>query len=162
LLAWIREASGAASAESKEARLSADSYSPGYEPGLAGDGDLATIWHTEFVGASPGYPHELVIDLGATRRVEGLLYVPRQDGPNGRIKRYEVRVSDDGKTWSEPIAEGTWANDATFKYVALPGRSARLVQLRGLSEVNGQPYMSAAEVVIDSAPAGAEPAGSTR
>ena len=153
LLSWIREASGTAAAATEPARLSADSYSPGYEPALAGDGDLATIWHTEFVGASPGYPHDLVVDLGSTRKVDGLLYVPRQDGPNGRVKDFEVRLSADGKTWSDPVARGTWGNDPTFKSVALPGTSARFVQVRGLSEVNGQPFMSAAEVVVDSSPA---------
>ena len=70
-------------------------------PPLAGDGDLSTIWHTEFVGASPGYPHELVIDLGSLREVEGLLYVPRQDSPNGRVKDFEVRTSTDGRAWSK-------------------------------------------------------------
>ena len=34
--------------------LSADSHAPGYEPGLAGDGDVSTLWHTEFVGGMPG------------------------------------------------------------------------------------------------------------
>ncbi len=80
---------------------------PDYEPAQAGDGDLSTIWHTEFVGATPGYPHELVVDLGAPRRVEGLLYVPRQDSPNGRVKDFEIRVSDDGKTWSVPLGTGS-------------------------------------------------------
>ena len=70
---------------------------------------------------SPGYPHELVVDLGAPRRVEGLLYVPRQDSPNGRVKDFEIRVSDDGKTWSAPVATGRWNNDPSFKHVALPG-----------------------------------------
>jgi hypothetical protein len=149
LLAWLREAADASSAPSN-VTLSADSYSPGYEPEKASDGDPATIWHTEFVGGSPGYPHELVVDLGETRRVEGLLYVPRQDGPDGRVKDFEVRLSDDGKTWGEPVARGTWPDDPTFKMVALPGLPARYVQLRGLSEVNGLPVMSAAELVIDS------------
>ncbi len=122
---------------------------PDYEPARAGDGDLGTIWHTEFVGATPGYPHELVVDLGAPRRIEGLLYVPRQDSPNGRVKDFEVRVSDDGKTWSEPLAKGRWNNDPSFKHVALPGSVARYVQLRGLSEVEGRPFMSAAELSVD-------------
>jgi hypothetical protein len=130
--------------------LSADSYSPGYEPARAGDGDLATIWHTEFVGAAPGYPHELVADLGGVRKIEGLIYVPRQDMSNGRVKDFQVLISDDGKTWGEPIASGTWANDPAVKYVPLPRpRAARFVQLRGLSEVEGRPFMSAAELSVD-------------
>ena len=110
---------------------------------------LSTIWHTEFVGATPGYPHELVVDLGAPRRVEGLLYVPRQDSPNGRVKDFEVRVSDDGKSWSAPLAQGRWTNDPSFKHVALPGAFARYVELLGLSEVEGRPIMSAAELSVD-------------
>jgi hypothetical protein len=151
-LEWVRAASSAAAAGAEVLPYSADSYSPGYEPAKAGDGDLTTLWHTEFVGASPGYPHELVVDLESERKVEGLLYIPRQDSSNGRVKDYEVRLSRDGKTWSDAVAAGTWNDDATFKFVGLAGETARFVQLRGLNEVNRQPYMSAAEVVIDSSP----------
>ncbi len=152
ILDWIRAAAASASEQSGSETLSADSYSPGYEPAGAGDGDLATIWHTEFVGASPGYPHELVVDLGSPQAVQGLLYVPRQDGPNGRVKDFEIRTSQDGKTWSAPLVRGRWANDVSFKYVGLPDTTARYVQLRGLSEVEGRPFMSAAEVSIESKP----------
>ena len=71
---------------------------------------------------------------------------------NGRVKDYEVRVSTDGKIWSAPIASGRFENDAAFKYVVLPGSRARYVQLRGLSEVEGRPVMSAAELSVDVAP----------
>ena len=152
ILEWIREASRSATVVAGNEKYASDSYSPGYEPARAGDGDLTTIWHTEFVGASPGYPHELVVDLGAPRPVEGLLYVPRQDSPNGRVKEFEIRVSDNGKTWGMPVAKGQWSNDPSFKYVALPGPRARYVQLVGLSEVEGRPFMSAAELSIDTSP----------
>jgi HEAT repeat protein len=153
ILKWIRQASEAAASSDASTRLSADSYSPGYEPERAGDGDPATIWHTEFVGGTPGYPHELIVDLGSERRAEGLLYVPRQDSSNGRVRDYEVRLSKDGRTWSVPVAGGRWENDPTYKSVALPSSPARFVQLRGLSEVEGRPVMSAAEVVVESRPA---------
>ena len=149
ILDWVREASVAAGSAEAAVSLSADSYAPGYEPARAGDGDLSTIWHTEFVGAMPGYPHELTIDLGSPHKIEGLLYVPRQDSSNGRVRDFEVRVSADGKIWSEPLASGRWADDPTYKLVALPGPVARFVRLRGLSEVNGLPVMSAAEVAVD-------------
>jgi hypothetical protein len=151
ILGWVRDASRAATVRDDQDQFSADSYSPGYEPSLAGDGDLASLWHTEFVGATPGYPHELVVDLGSRRHLEGLLYIPRQDSSNGRVKDFEIRVSNDGKTWNQAVASGQWANDPNFKYVALPDSlSARYVQLRGLSEVEGRPFMSAAELAIDS------------
>jgi hypothetical protein len=149
ILGWIREAADLASTQPRPERFSADSYAPDHAPAQAGDGDLGSIWHTEFVGATPGYPHELVVDLGSSRPIEGLLYVPRQDSAHGRVKDFEVRVSLDGKTWGDPLARGRWENDPTFKYVALPAPKARYVQLRGLSEVEGRPFMSAAEVAIE-------------
>jgi hypothetical protein len=149
ILDWIREAAASASEQAKNETLSADSYAPGFEPAQAGDGDLSTIWHTEFVGATPGYPHELVVDLGSGQSIEGLLYVPRQDVSNGRVKDFEIRTSSDGKTWSAALVSGRWDNDASFKYVALPGTTARYVQLRGLSEVEGRPFMSAAEISVE-------------
>ena len=36
-----------------------------------------------------------------------------------------MHLSADGKTWSAPAAKGTWPNDPTFKFVALPGDVAR-------------------------------------
>ena len=149
ILDWIREAAHSAAGRSQAETYRTDSYSPGYEPALAGDGDLRTIWHTEFVGASPGYPHELVVDLGTVRDVEGLLYIPRQDSPNGRVRDFEIRTSTDGQSWGSRVASGRWQNDTTFKYVPLSGPPARFVQLRGLSEVEGRPFMSAAEVAVE-------------
>jgi HEAT repeat protein len=152
ILSWVREASTRARNPAPDIKVGADSYSPGYEPGRAGDGDLSTIWHTEFVGATPGYPHELTLDLGADRKVQGLLYVPRQDSSNGRVGEFEIQLSADGRSWSEAVARGRWKDDDTYKTVVLPGSIARFVRLRGLSEVNGRPFMSAAEVVVDSTP----------
>jgi HEAT repeat protein len=152
ILGWIREASATARTGEARASLSADSHAPGYEPDLAGDGDLSTLWHTEFIGAMPGYPHELTVDLTTPHKIDGLLYVPRQDSSNGRVREFEVRVSTDGKSWSEPLARGRWADDPTYKLIALPGSVARYVSLRGLSEVNGLSVMSAAEVAVDATP----------
>ena len=88
----------------------------------------------------------------APRRVEGLLYVPRQDSPNGRVKDFEICVSDRRQDLEQPLAAGRWPNDPSFKYVALPAQSRAYVQLRGLSEVEGRPVMSAAEVAVESTP----------
>ena len=140
-------------ARARPEATTADSYSPGYEPALAGDGDLTTIWHTEFVGASPGYPHELVVDLGSLRDVEGLLYVPRQDSSNGRVRDYR-----DPDLYRRPILERTASLAAAGKMTQRlnmcrsPAPPARYVQLRGLSEVEGRPFMSAAEVSVETKP----------
>jgi HEAT repeat protein len=151
MLAWLRSASSTVGrAGSGQMTASADSYSPDHPPSLALDGEPNTFWHTEYVGATPGYPHEFVIDLGRQQTVGGLIYVPRNDGSsNGRVKGYEVYISRDGKEWGKPLARGTWANDATTKYAAVTPTAGRFVKLRGLSEVAGQPFMSAAEIAVD-------------
>ena len=89
---WIRE-------------LSADSYAPGYEPAQAGDGDLATIG-TRSLSVPRQVTRMSWSLISASRHVEGLLHVPRQDSPNGRVKDFEVRVSDDGKSWSASCRQG--------------------------------------------------------
>ena len=147
LRGWINEAG----ADPSEVKLSADGHAAGFEPGAAGDGDLDTLWHTETEGALPGYPHELVIDLGTSKRLRGLLAVPRQSGSDGRVRDFEISLSFDGTTWTGPIARGTCPDDPSFRYVPLSGQ-ARFVRLRGLSEVGGGPTMSLAEVVVDSSP----------
>jgi len=146
ILAFVRSARD----ESTPLKLSAstDSYSPEYPPAAAVDGDPATSWHTEFVGAMPGYPHEIVVALDSPREVAGITYHPRQDSENGRVKEFEVYVSEDGKNWGEPVAKGAWNNDGQPKTAFIPRTTASFVKLRGLSEVGGQPFMSAAEVEV--------------
>ena len=60
------------------------------------DGQTANLWHTQWSGATPGFPHRLVIDFGTTRTIGGFRYVPRQGAAEltGRIKRYRAYVSD--------------------------------------------------------------------
>ena len=57
------------------------------------DGDEESLWHTRYNGAEPKYPHLIVIDLGETKSIAGLRYVPRPtDGAPGRIKGYSLYV----------------------------------------------------------------------
>ena len=152
ILDWIREAKAAAGGSAASLTLTADSYSPGYEPALAGDGDLSTIWQTEFVGASPGYPHELIVDLGAARRVEGLLYIPRQDGSNGRVRDFEIRDLGRrqdlvGAPRPRHLARRPDVQVCRPAWLHRPLRPAPRPE-RG----ERPPVMSAAEVAVDSSP----------
>jgi hypothetical protein len=113
------------------------------------DGSTATIWHTQWSGASPPCPHEIQIDLGATRTVGGFRYLPRQDGGvNGMIGQYEFYLSGNGVTWGTAVATGVFAADTTEKEVIFPQQSARYIRLRALTEINGNPWTSAAEVNV--------------
>jgi endo-alpha-N-acetylgalactosaminidase len=113
------------------------------------DGNPATIWHTEWSQRTAPLPHTLVLDLGGRYQVDGWRYLPRQNGsPNGTIAGYQVYVSDDGTTWGTAVAAGTLAantSEKTVRFTAKPGRFVRLV---AVSEINGQPWTSAAELNI--------------
>jgi beta-galactosidase len=58
------------------------------------DGQTANYWHTEWKGHLPGYPHQLILDLGQSQAISGFRYVPRQGEGDGRIKDYRIYVGD--------------------------------------------------------------------
>ncbi len=113
------------------------------------DGAAGTIWHTQWFGSSPPCPHEIQIDLGMTYTIDAFRYLPRQDGSaNGRIGQYEFYVSTSTSNWGSPVASGTFANTAAEKEVAFTPKEGRYVRLRALTEVNGRPWTSAAEINV--------------
>jgi len=113
------------------------------------DGDPATIWHTEWYEGSPPPPHEIQINLGGFFEIDGFRYLPRQDGKaNGWIGQYEFYVSADGVDWGSPVASGVFVNDATEKERLFPVVQAQFVRLRVLTEINGNPWISAAEITV--------------
>jgi YVTN family beta-propeller protein len=71
------------------------------------DGNTATIWHTQWQAANPPHPHWFAVDMGATARLSGFRYLPRQSGTvNGTIALFRFYVSSDGVNWGAPVAEG--------------------------------------------------------
>jgi galactose oxidase len=110
------------------------------------DGDQTTIWHSRWRTATP-LPQWLTIDLRTVQRVSGLVYTPRSGRANGRIGRYEIRLSTDGATWSDPVVTGTLADDAAVKTIGFAVSSARYVRLVSLSEAGERgSWASAAEI----------------
>jgi F5/8 type C domain len=117
------------------------------------DGNLSTIWHTQYSPAvDPPHPHEIQLDLGASYAVTNLYYRPRQDQFNGRIARYEVYVSNDPNAWGTAVATGTFPNTSAEHAASFPAKAGRYVRLRALSEVYGNPWTSVAELNVGVAP----------
>lgn len=113
------------------------------------DGDPSTMWHTMYSITLAKYPHWVDFDATETKTIKGFTLLPRQNGGNGRIKDYEIYVSQDGKSWGEPVCKGSFANDASLKKVLFDKSvKARYVRLRALNEQYGQDYASAAEFGI--------------
>ena len=114
------------------------------------DGDPSTIWHTMYSITLAKYPHWVDFDAGKQKIVKGFTYLARQDGSlNGCIKDYEIYVSNDNKTWGEPVAKGSFEKTAKLQKVMF-GKpvKARYVRLRALNEQSGQDYASGAEFTL--------------
>ncbi|MBE0647563.1 MAG: discoidin domain-containing protein [Bacteroidales bacterium] len=118
-------------------------------PGLAimsFDDKPETIWHTRWSTGNDPYPHEIQVDLGARYRIYTFTYLPRQDGTNGRISEYRLYISEDTLNWGAPASMGQFENSGAPKIITLDTPSVgRYFRLVALSEVNGNPWASAAE-----------------
>lgn len=75
------------------------------------DGDSLTFWHTEWQAADPPFPHEIRIDLGAVRPVNGISLLSRSGTDAGKAKDFVLYLSLDGSNWGEPQAVGSFQYD---------------------------------------------------
>jgi hypothetical protein len=134
----------------KLVRFSSENHANDRRAAYAIDGNPRTLWHSQFSQQLAEHPHELVIDLGAAYNVRGFRYLARQDsGWNGAFADTEFYVSD------SPDAPGQPAAKATFEKLRTPQAAdcvepvcGRYVLVRVLSEVNGNPWASAAEIGV--------------
>ena len=125
-----------------------------YEPGTSSpynvlDDDPATQWQTTTSGQPADFPHWITIDMQAPRRITGLSYLPPLGGGRGTIGDYQVVLSVDGWTWTDPVAAGTWADDTSRKLAVFAATTARYVRLVATSEAGDRgPYTAAAEIDV--------------
>jgi galactose oxidase len=104
------------------------------------DGNPDTIWRT----ASTSFPHQITIDTHNRLALSGLTYLPPPDSPDGRIGQYSVQISNDGDTWSNPVATGTFADDEVLKTVTIGTVVTRFVRLTAMTEAGGRGNLTAA------------------
>lgn len=113
------------------------------------DGNPSTYWHTMYSVTVANYPHWVDFDCGAVKTIKGFTYQPRQDSPNGNIKAYRIQVSNDGKNWGAPVAEGAFENNRKEKTISLTTPvKARYVRFTALSEQTGQDFATGAEFKV--------------
>lgn len=117
----------------------------------ATDGDPRTIWHTQFTDGVAEHPHEIVLDLGAEHTVRGFRYLARQDdGWNGAFADTEFQAAATREALdAAPKLRVRFAavREAQAADLEAPVR-ARFVRVRILSEVQGGPWASAAEIGV--------------
>jgi acyl-CoA thioesterase-1 len=113
------------------------------------DGRADTYWHTAYRNSTPRHPHSIVIDLGGNVRMFGLTCMAREIGVNGRVRDYEVLAGGDAFDHGAQVATGRFgdAGDEEFVFFKLPV-IARYITFRALSEINGGPWTSMAELDV--------------
>ncbi|RYD19785.1 MAG: PKD domain-containing protein, partial [Verrucomicrobiaceae bacterium] len=121
-----------------------------YPARYAFDDNPGTFWHTEW--GKPGLPpppHEIQIDLGKKRSINGFQYLPRQDGfVVGNIGSYRFYVSADGKKWGKAVATGTFENSSMLKSVFFKAKTGRYIRMVSVTEVHGYNDSAIAELQI--------------
>jgi arylsulfatase A-like enzyme len=113
------------------------------------DRNPSTHWHTQFQPKRFEHPHELVLDLGARYTIRGFRYLARQDGGwNGAWQACEFYVSAEPQTFGPPALKTSFKKTKAVQQVECIPVQGRYVRIRVLSEVNGGPWASAAEIGI--------------
>jgi F5/8 type C domain. len=113
----------------------------GENTGLASavlDGDLNTIWHSQYNPERPDYPHWISIDMINPVYTTKIALAPRQNNPNGFTK-FKLEGSTNGTTWFVLADELDFdpANLAYQEYHIEPQslKNIRLTMLEGRQDV---------------------------
>lgn len=113
------------------------------------DGDPETLWHSKFSDGVAKPPHELVIDLGASHKVRGFVYLGRQDaGWNGAVKDIELGISDSADTFTSPLVKTDLKKTKEPQKIDCPEQTGRYILLRVLSEQSGGDLATVAELGV--------------
>ncbi len=129
-------------------KVTASGFEPGEgEPENAIDTNPDTFWHTQYTPTTLRHPHWIQLDLGVSVELGGIRYRGRPTNVNGRVAKFAAYVGDDPENLTLAY-EGAFDNhsdpQAVFFAEAKRGRYVRLV---ALSEVNGGPWASVAELL---------------
>lgn len=130
--------------------VSSESTSNGKLAKNAFDGDPRTHWHTRFGAEIARHPHELIVDMGREREVRGFVYLARQDrGWNGALGKCEFFVGEllqQVRGAKDPTLAAEFAKVKKAQRVECKPTRGRYLRVRILTEVNGGPWASIAEL----------------
>jgi alpha-L-fucosidase len=127
--------------------VAADGEDAGHAAALAVDGDPATFWQTPWGGG-----RSIQVDMGTSRRIAGLAYLPRQDGQvPGTAVNYRFETSEDGTHWQAAVERGTFANvhnNPDLQTARFAPVAARFFRFTVLDDVWRSGSASAAELSV--------------
>ncbi|MDE7220943.1 MAG: discoidin domain-containing protein [Oscillospiraceae bacterium] len=108
------------------------------------DGDLNTIWHTNY-NPKDELPQSLTVTFDRPRTVGKYAYTPRQAGTNGMVTQYELyAVLADGT--KVQVAAGSWDVNADEKFAVFNPIEAAALELKVLAGAGG--FGTAAEINV--------------
>ena len=119
------------------------------------DSNSDSIWHSEWTENENIYSrdkHHLTFTLNELTEIDGMRYLPRQNGVNGIITKYNLYVSssDSGDDWEIIVEDGVFANDNSWKMVSFDAVNAKRVKLQVIEAMSGENnskmFASAAEI----------------
>lgn len=112
------------------------------------DGDLNTIWHSQYGTTVGSFPHVVTVKMNKTETLKGMIFWGRQIGVNGRVKRAMVETSMDGETW-RPAATFELANTADAQNILFEKPvEATFWRFSALDNHAGNDFASMAEIEI--------------
>jgi hypothetical protein len=110
------------------------------------DGYPNTIWHTKY---EDPLPHEIQFKLDSSYVISGFEYLPREHGgkdSHGRVKDFEIYVSEDPNDWGTPIYTGAFCNTPRVRRIFFDTpKRGQYVRFVALSEVNGTNWTTMSE-----------------
>lgn len=116
------------------------------------DGNPDTFWHTMTGVTLASFPHDIRISLGSERKLKGIIY-QGAPLPTGRVKDYEIYVSMDGETWGEPVARGSFNNNAMAQEALFfAPATAKFIRLVALSAHDGGDSAAISEINVITEP----------
>ena len=113
------------------------------------DGDLSTIWHSQYGVTLTKFPHSVTIDMGRMFDAHAVTFRQRQIGVNGSVKNVRVEVSQDGKTWREAAKTQLSASKEAQRVEFKSAERMRFVKITALDSHYPGEFASLAEIAVD-------------
>ena len=140
-----------------EIKAAASSSQPGtyehriYLPTETLDGRPESRWSSQFNPVRP-MPQSITLDLGKQYETTGLQYTPPGDtGRGGRITRYEIELSADGRRFHK-VANGSWTPSVAAKMAIWKAEDIRFVRLVALGTYGAGAAASELNVICEHCP----------
>lgn len=86
-----------------------------------------TYWHSTWGNPSISLPQFITLDLGAEKEIYKVDYLARQNSASGRVKDYEIALSNDGVTY-KIVQQGELSNTKEAQSIEFVPTQARYVR----------------------------------